>query len=102
MNDEKNRNGKEIQVNIKVEEEIAEGVYSNLAKISHGIDEFTLDFIYINIDPPFGKLRSRIILTPQHAKRLSIALNQHIEKYEMNFGEIKISQDGPDGFNYIQ
>ncbi len=102
MNDEKKGNDREIQVNIKVEDEVAQGIYSNLAKISHSSDEFTVDFIYINIDPPFGKLQSRVILTPQHAKRLSIALSQHIEKYEMNFGEIKISQNGPDGFNYIQ
>ena len=102
MSDEKKNKDREIQVNIKVDDNIAEGIYSNLAKISHGNDEFTVDFIYINIDPPFGKLQSRIILTPQHAKRLSIALSQHIEKYELSFGEIKLPQRGPDGFNYIQ
>ncbi len=80
------------QLNIELSEEVAEGVYSNLAIISHSPSEFVLDFIRIMPNVPKAKVKSRIILTPQHAKRLLNALHDNIKKYEAQFGLI----DEPD------
>ena len=84
----------DLKIEIKVDESIAEGVFSNFANISHSPDEFILDFLFVNPNPPpgFGKLVSRIILTPGHAKRILTALTDNIRKYEERFGEIKASQ----------
>ena len=65
-------------------------------------DEFTIDFIYINPDPPFGKLQSRIITSPGHAKRFLMALQENITKYENNFGEIKVPTKPPGDIGYLQ
>jgi len=102
MKDDKGGGQKQIQLNIRCDEETSKGLYSNLAKISHTFDEFSLDFIYVNPDPPFGRLQSRIILSPSHAKRVLEALTQQIEKYERNFGEIKLPPATPDNFGYVQ
>ena len=85
------------QLNIELSEEIAEGIYSNLAIITHSSSEFVLDFIRVMPGVPKAKVRSRIILTPEHAKRLMTALEDNIEKFEANNGRIKIQQD-PSGF----
>ena len=75
-------------------EEIAEGIYSNLAIINHSVSEFVLDFICIMPGTPKNKVKSRIIITPQHAKRLSKALNDNIVRFEKKNGEIKEVGDG--------
>lgn len=87
---EKNRN--DLKIEIKVDDNTATGVFSNFANISHANDEFILDFIFVNPTPPpgFGKLVSRVILTPGHAKRIQLALSDNIRKYEEKFGEIKL------------
>ncbi len=84
----------DVKIEIKVDESIASGIFSNFANVSHSADEFVLDFLYVNPTPPpgFGKLCSRIILTPGHAKRILQALAENIRKYEERFGEIKASQ----------
>jgi hypothetical protein len=84
----------DMKIEIKVDESIASGIFSNFANISHSADEFVMDFLYVNPNPPpgFGKLSSRIILTPGHAKRILQALSENIRKYEERFGEIKMSQ----------
>jgi hypothetical protein len=89
----------DMKIEIKVDESIASGIFSNFANISHSADEFVMDFLYVNPNPPpgFGKLSSRIILTPGHAKRILQALTDNVRKYEERFGEIKISQT-PDVF----
>ncbi len=79
----------ENQLNIELPEEIAEGVYSNLALITHSHSEFIVDFIMLMPGIPKAKVKSRIILTPQHAKRLLFALQDNIKKFEENFGTIK-------------
>lgn len=79
-------------INIEISEEIAEGVYSNLAIISHSNSEFVLDFIRMMPNVPKAKVKSRIILTPQHAKRLLQALNDNIRKFEGQFGSIEEDQ----------
>ncbi len=79
-------NQNEQQLNIELTDEIAEGIYSNLAIITHSHSEFILDFVKIMPGVPKAKVKSRIILTPQHAKRLLNALKDNINKFEENFG----------------
>ena len=70
-------NNQEGQINIELDEKVAEGTYSNLAIINHSNTEFVLDFISLMPGVPKAKVKSRIILTPQHAKRLLKALNEN-------------------------
>ncbi len=76
------------QLNIELSEEIAEGTYSNLAIITHSNAEFVIDFVRILPGVPKAKVKSRIVLTPQHAKRLLKALNENIKKFETLHGTI--------------
>jgi Protein of unknown function (DUF3467) len=76
-------------MNIELPEELAEGTYANLAIISHSTSEFVVDFIRIMPNLPQAKVKSRIILTPEHAKRLLQALNDNVRKYEQQFGKIQ-------------
>ena len=85
MDDNKKKDG----LNIELSEEVAEGSYSNLAIINHSPSEFVLDFIQMMPGVPKAKVKSRIILTPQHAKRLMKALNDNVSKYEDQHGEIQ-------------
>lgn len=93
--EEENKENKENQIDIELSEEVAEGVYSNLAIITHSNSEFVLDFIRMMPGVPKAKVKSRIILTPQHAKRLLGALQDNIVRYEGNFGEID-ENSGPE------
>lgn len=77
------------QMNIELSEEVAQGVYSNLAIITHSTSEFVVDFIRIMPGIPKAKVNSRIILTPEHAKRLMFALTENINKFEQAHGKIK-------------
>lgn len=86
------------QLNIELTEDIAQGVYSNLAVISHSSSEFILDFIRLMPGVPKAKVQSRIILTPEHAKRLLSALQENVAKYEMQFGPIKSPMGGGNTF----
>ncbi|NBA87306.1 DUF3467 domain-containing protein [Emticicia sp. CRIBPO] len=83
----------ENQINIELSEEMAEGVYANLAMIAHSNSEFVVDFIRLMPGVPKAKVKARIILTPEHAQRLLMALQDNISKYENNFGEIRQSND---------
>jgi hypothetical protein len=87
---------KQAQNNIQIEltEEVAQGTYSNLAVIAHSSSEFVVDFVSLLPGLPKAKVRSRIILTPEHAKRLMHALIDNIEKYESQFGEIRLQHTG--------
>jgi uncharacterized protein (DUF1778 family) len=80
---------KEGQINVELSEEIAEGIYSNLAIINHSASEFVLDFIKIMPGVPKAKVKSRIVLTPQHAKRFLRALNENVARFEQQHGEIQ-------------
>jgi hypothetical protein len=91
---EKNNEPKPGQINIELSEEIADGIYSNLALITHSNSEFVIDFIKVMPGTPKAKVKSRILLTPQHAKRLAKALLDNVEKYQSNFGEIKDQDPG--------
>lgn len=76
-------------MNIEITEEIAEGSYANLAIITHSHAEFVIDFVNVMPGTPKSKVKSRIILTPQHAKRFMKALVENIERYEASNGTIK-------------
>lgn len=93
MSDQKPKN----QINIELSEEQAEGIYSNLAMITHLPSEFVIDFIKLMPGMPKAKVKARIILTPQHAKRLLRALKENIHKYESVHGDI-IVPEGSDNF----
>lgn len=80
---------KKNQISIELKEEIAQGVYSNLAIITHSSSEFILDFVRIMPGVPKADVKSRIILTPEHAKRLLEALQDNVSKYESIHGPIK-------------
>ena len=86
---------KENQVSIELTDETATGIYSNLAIITHSPSEFVADFIQMMPGMPKGKVRSRVIMTPQNAKRLMSALQDNIRKYEQNFGVIDEGQIPP-------
>ncbi len=77
------------QIDIQLSEEVAQGIYSNLAIITHSTSEFILDFVRIMPGVPKPEVKSRIILTPEHAKRLLLALQDNVKKYEQVNGTIK-------------
>jgi len=77
------------QLNIEISEEVAEGTYANLAIITHSHAEFVIDFVNVMPGTPKSKVKSRIILTPQHAKRFMKAITENINKYEAANGAIK-------------
>ena len=77
------------QLNIEISEEVAEGQYANLAIITHSNAEFVIDFVNVMPGTPKSKVKSRIILTPQHAKRLLNAIADNIQKFEDANGPIK-------------
>tara|TARA_B100001059_G_C17834131_1_gene586737 strand:+ start:4222 stop:4524 length:303 start_codon:yes stop_codon:yes gene_type:complete len=82
-------NKKDQKINIELDQEVAEGVYSNLAIINHSVSEFIVDFVSLMPGSPKAKVKSRIILSPQHAKRLKTALEDNIERFEKSNGKIK-------------
>ena len=90
MSDQKEKN----QLNIELSEEIADGIYSNLAIITHSSAEFVFDFIRVMPGVPKAKVKSRILMTPQHAKRLMQALKDNVSKFEAAHGPIKVD-NGP-------
>lgn len=96
MNDKAN----EKQINIELDEETAEGTYSNLAIINHSATEFVVDFVNIMPGRPKAKVKSRIVLTPQHAKRLMKALGENINRFEKAHGKIKEFDQPPIPMNF--
>jgi hypothetical protein len=88
------------QLNIELTEEVAEGEYSNLALITHSNSEFVIDFIKVMPGVPKARVKSRIFLTPQHAKRLARALQDNVQKYESVHGPIKDTEMPPLPMNF--
>lgn len=86
---------KENKLNIELTAEAAEGIYSNLAIISHSSSEFIVDFVRVMPGVPKAPVKSRIVMTPENAKRLMKALQENIGKFEKNFGQIKEHRGGP-------
>ena len=95
--DDTEKNAAPSQLAIELTDETAEGVYSNLVMIAHSPEEFILDFIRVMPGVPKARVKSRIIVTPQHAKRLLGALEDNIERYEAQYGAIgDAQQQGPE------
>lgn len=93
MGQEKNK--KQNQLNIELTEEMSEGVYSNLAIISHSHSEFVFDFVRMLPNVPKAKVKSRVIMTPEHAKRFLKALHDNLQKYEKLHGTVKEKKQEP-------
>lgn len=93
-------NQQQQQLDIELNEDVAEGIYSNLAIISHSNTEFVVDFVRIMPGVPKARVKSRIVLTPQHAKRLLVALQDNIQKFEDGFGEIESTEMPPFPMNF--
>ncbi len=91
---------KDGKLNIELDEVTAEGIYSNLAIINHSVSEFIVDFIKIMPGTPKAKVKSRIILTPQHAKRLTKALADNVKRFETAHGKIKDYEQPPIPINF--
>ena len=91
---------KEGSINIELDPETAHGIYSNLAIINHSGSEFVVDFVTIMPGAPKAKVRSRIVLTPQHAKRFLKALNDNVQRFEAAHGEIKDYEQPPIPLNF--
>lgn len=89
MDQDQNQN----QLQIELSEEMAEGIYSNLAIITHSNSEFVIDFVRVMPGVPKAKVKSRIVLTPDHAKRLLMALSDNINKFEDMNGNIAMNND---------
>lgn len=81
-------------INIELPEEVAEGQYSNLSIITHSTSEFIVDFIQLMPGVPKGKVKSRIVMTPENTKKLMFALRENVGKYESLHGAIKIHDQG--------
>ncbi len=90
MNEE---NQQPNQLNIEISEEVAEGNYSNLAIINHSHAEFVIDFVNVMPGTPKSKVKSRVILTPQHAKRFMKALTEYVNRFESQHGRIQDLED---------
>jgi len=80
----------EIQLQIQLDDDIANGHYINMALVNHTETEFTIDFIYVQPQQPKAKVRSRVITNPKHMKRLLVAMQDNLAKFEAKFGAIEL------------
>lgn len=87
----------EKKMNINLTPEMAEGTYANLAIIAHSSSEFVIDFVRMMPGLQQANVKSRVILTPEHAKKLLFALQENLSKYEKQFGKIQIMGNPPAG-----
>jgi hypothetical protein len=97
---EKQEQPQEQQLNIELSEEVADGKYANLAVITHSFAEFVIDFVNVMPNVPKAKVKSRIIMTPQHAKRLMRALVDNVKRFEAQYGNIKDQEAITMPFNF--
>lgn len=85
----------QIQIQLQLDDAMAQGVYVNMALVNHNDTEFVLDFIYVQPQMPKATVRARIINSPKHMKRLLHAIQDNVAKYEAQFGKIDISGPVP-------
>jgi len=88
------------QLNIELSEEMADGTYANLAIITHSFAEFVMDFINVMPNAPKARVKSRVVMTPHHAKRLMRALVDNVKRYEAQNGVIKDQEQINVPFNF--
>lgn len=81
------------KLSVQIDEDVAQGVYSNLVLLNHTENEFVLDFAYIQPNNGRAKVRARVISSPRHTKRLLLALQKNLERYEERFGTIETGTD---------
>lgn len=93
--EENDKKGMEKRLEIQLDEAVAQGVYANMAAINHTDSEFTLDFVYLQPQAPQGKVRARVITAPRHAKRMLLALEENVRRYEAKFGPIDLGPNSP-------
>jgi hypothetical protein len=86
---------KQVQIQIHLDDDVAQGTYVNLAMVNHTETEFTIDVMYLQPQQPKAKVRSRLISSPKHTKRLMLALQENIRRYEERFGPIDLSGPNP-------
>ena len=89
------RDDKRVQIQIQLDEAVAQGVYINLALVNHTENEFTIDVMYLQPQQPIAKVRSRLISSPKHTKRLLMAMQENLRRYEERFGAIDITGPNP-------
>jgi len=87
---------REVKLEIQLDDQVAQGVYCNLAMINHSEGEFCLDFVFVQPQQPKAKVRARILTSPTHAKRIAAALMSNVERYEQQFGPIPVLRKGPE------
>lgn len=88
------------QLNIELSEEMADGEYANLVIITHSFAEFVIDFVNVMPNVPKAKVKSRIVMTPQHSKRLMKALIDNVKRFEAQYGTIKEQEQTAMPFNF--
>jgi len=86
------------QIQVKVSDEVLKGTYANMVQVSHGQEEFVLDFM--NIFPPQGIIASRVIISPGHMKRLIGAMQENLKRYEAQFGKVAESSNPQPNFGF--
>jgi hypothetical protein len=84
----------EVQLQIQLDDAIANGQYVNMALVNHTETEFTFDFIYVQPQQPRAKVLARIITNPKHMKRLMMAMQDNLAKFEQKFGPIEVTDPG--------
>lgn len=88
-------NQEQQQLNIELTEDMADGQYANLAIITHSFAEFIIDFVNVMPNTPKSKVKSRVVMTPHHAKRLMLALIDNVKQFEAANGVIKEQSQAP-------
>ncbi len=88
MAEDKKARPRPVNIKIDVDDETGQGVYTNLTMVNHNETEFVLDFVFVSPGTPKAKLRSRVIMSPRHAKRFLAAMARNVEMYEAKFGPI--------------
>ncbi|MFA6093443.1 MAG: DUF3467 domain-containing protein [Elusimicrobiota bacterium] len=91
MPEQKTEQPQNVQIQVEADDATAQGIYANLAGIAHTETEFVLDFLFLQPNTPKAKLRSRIISSPAHTKRLLAAIADNVRKYEERFGIIPLA-----------
>ena len=86
---------KQAKVAIQLDDDIAQGIYTNLMLINHSENEFVMDFVFLQPQAPKAKVRTRLITSPRHTKRLLQALQENVAKYEQKFGIIEVTSGSP-------
>ncbi len=86
---------KPAKINVNIEDEIAQGMYINLAMVRHAEAEFIIDLMYLQPQQPSARVRARVISSPKHTKRLMLALQENVKRFEERFGEIEVSGPNP-------